>query len=348
MSKGYIIRVKDKDVFRLYATTLLYTGYREPEPSLDLAGPKGDPYQNDMQKAKPSTGASSSAGVRAINHAHDFAVGEVMPAPKQTVQSARGHLVHGSKLVKDINEQQLDQEAKLLCHCRPSKYLQSRTCEVLRAWCHLHQPCGMPVCTNEGEQSAPANSTCNFGRLVSQLLHAVLPDSCCEVVVMSASKIWRSRDLPSALQGPGWLLGIGPSYGGELWVQLQLGDKVQGNVNDGQLIAGQTISLQEGVPVEIKDETQWCATLSAAAEGSLFLFAALQSASPGTIHALEAAAMKALVDPSSASLCSRDSAASERTGDVPRQGESTSSFRVGESSLGPDKPEKSDEAAENT
>ena len=107
----------------------------------------------------------------------------------------------------------------------------------------------------------------------------------------------------------------------------------------------QTIFLQEGVPVEIKDKPQWCATLSAAAEGSLFLFAALKLASPGIIHNLETAKMKALVHPSSVSLCSRDSATSERTatGDVPRQGESTSSFRVGESSLGPDKPEKSDE-----
>ena len=255
VSKGYIIRVKDKDAFRLYATTLVYTGYREPEPSPDLVGseepvhkyeptdfpkgrhlPKGHTEVHLLPevaeaKAMPSTGASSSAGVRAINHAHDFAVGEVMPAPQQMVPSTRDHLVHGSKLVKEMNEQQLDQEAKLLCHCRPSKYVQSRTCDVLRAWCRLHQPCGMPVCTNGGEQSAPANRTCNVGRLVSQLLHAVLPDSCCEAVVMSASKVWQSRDLPSALQGPGWLLGIEPSYGGELWVQLQPGDKVQGPVS---------------------------------------------------------------------------------------------------------------------
>ena len=82
-------------------------------------------------------------------------------------------------------------------------------------------------------------------------------------------------------------------------MQLQPGDKVQGRVcchmdHDGQPMAGQTFSLTEGVPVEIKDETQWCATLDAAAERSLYLFVASKPASPGQIQELEPAQLNAL------------------------------------------------------
>ena len=56
ISKGYIIRVKDGSVFRVYATTLVYNGWHPPEPSPELNGSEEPVHKHeptDFHKGRP-------------------------------------------------------------------------------------------------------------------------------------------------------------------------------------------------------------------------------------------------------------------------------------------------------
>ena len=61
ITKGYVVRVKDGSVYRLYATTLVYHEYHSPEESPEIQGPSepvhkhdptADPLRRDMMKCK--------------------------------------------------------------------------------------------------------------------------------------------------------------------------------------------------------------------------------------------------------------------------------------------------------